>query len=83
MAVKSLHQFFYFHSKYLNSMKCREISMGPSIHIIQCKSYQNFKWLELLRVQECDHLIDLARPRLAKSTVVDANTGKARVPTTS
>jgi hypothetical protein len=34
-------------------------------------------------VQECDHLIDLARPRLAKSTVVDANTGKARVPTTS
>jgi hypothetical protein len=22
MAVKSLHQFFYYHSKYLNSMKC-------------------------------------------------------------
>jgi hypothetical protein len=38
MAVKSLHQFFYYHSKYLNSMKYREISMGPSIHIIQCKS---------------------------------------------
>jgi hypothetical protein len=30
MAVKSLHQFFYYHIKYLNSMKCREISMGPS-----------------------------------------------------
>jgi hypothetical protein len=36
MAVKSLHQFFYYHSKYLNSMKCREISMGPSIGTIQC-----------------------------------------------
>jgi hypothetical protein len=36
MAVKSLHQFFYYHSKYLNSIKCREISMGPSIHTIQC-----------------------------------------------
>jgi hypothetical protein len=22
MAVKSLHQFFYYHDKYLNSMKC-------------------------------------------------------------
>jgi hypothetical protein len=37
MVIKSLHQFFYYHSKYLNSMKCREISMGPSIHIIQCR----------------------------------------------
>jgi hypothetical protein len=36
MAVKSLHQFFYYHNKYLNSMKCREISMGPSIRTIQC-----------------------------------------------
>jgi hypothetical protein len=36
MVVKSLYQFFYFHSKYLNSMKCREISMGPSIRTIQC-----------------------------------------------
>jgi hypothetical protein len=36
MAVKSLHQFFYYHSKYLNSMKCQEISMGPSIGEIQC-----------------------------------------------
>jgi hypothetical protein len=36
MAVKSLHQFFYYHSKYLNSMKCREISMDPSIRTIQC-----------------------------------------------
>jgi hypothetical protein len=36
MAVKYLHQFFYYHCKYLNSMKCQEISMGLSIHIIQC-----------------------------------------------
>jgi hypothetical protein len=36
MAVKSLHQFFYYHSKYLNSMKCREISMSPSTGEIQC-----------------------------------------------
>jgi hypothetical protein len=36
MVVKSLHQFFYYHSKYLNSMKCREISMGPSKCTIQC-----------------------------------------------
>jgi hypothetical protein len=38
MAVKSLHQFFYYHSKYLNSMKCQEISMGPSKCTIQCRS---------------------------------------------
>jgi hypothetical protein len=38
MAVKNLHQFFYYQSKYLNSMKCREISMGPSIGEIQCSS---------------------------------------------
>jgi hypothetical protein len=31
MAIKSLHQIFYYHSKYLNSMKCWEISVGPSI----------------------------------------------------
>jgi hypothetical protein len=49
MAVKNLHQFFYYQNKYLNSMKCREISMGPSIHIIQCsksllkKDYIPFK----------------------------------------
>jgi hypothetical protein len=36
MAVKSLHQIFYYHDKYLNSMKCQEISMGPSIQTIQC-----------------------------------------------
>jgi hypothetical protein len=42
MAVKSLHQFFYYHSKYLNTMKCQEISMGPSIHIIQCRTSDNF-----------------------------------------
>ena len=35
MAIKSLHRFFYYHNKYLNSMKCREISMGPSIPTIQ------------------------------------------------
>jgi hypothetical protein len=38
MAVKSLHQFFYYPNKYLNSMKCRGISMDPSIHIIQCRT---------------------------------------------
>jgi hypothetical protein len=38
MAVKKLHQFFYYHNKYLNSMKCREISMGPSKCTIQCKT---------------------------------------------
>jgi hypothetical protein len=32
MAIKSLHQIFYYHSKYLNSMKDREITMGPSMH---------------------------------------------------
>jgi hypothetical protein len=31
MAIKSLHQIFYYPNKYLNSMKCQEISMGPSI----------------------------------------------------
>jgi hypothetical protein len=36
MAIKSLHQIFYYHNKYLNSMKCQEISMGPSIGEIQC-----------------------------------------------
>jgi hypothetical protein len=40
MAVKSLHQFFYYHSKYLNSMKCREISMGPPIEEIQCRLFK-------------------------------------------
>jgi hypothetical protein len=28
MAIKSLHQFFYYQNKYLNSMKCQEINMG-------------------------------------------------------
>jgi hypothetical protein len=41
MTVKSLHQFFYYLSKYLNSMKCREISMGPSIGEIQCNQLWN------------------------------------------
>ena len=35
MVVKSLYQFFYYHNKYLNSMKCREISIGSFIRIIQ------------------------------------------------
>jgi hypothetical protein len=35
MAIYSLHQLFYYHSKYLNSMKCQEINMGPSICTIQ------------------------------------------------
>jgi hypothetical protein len=39
MAVKSLHQFFYYHNKYLNSMNCREISMGPFICTIQCRRF--------------------------------------------
>jgi hypothetical protein len=38
MALKNLHQIFYYHSKYLNSMKCQEISMGPSIWTIQCSN---------------------------------------------
>jgi hypothetical protein len=33
---KNLHQFFYYHNKYLNSMKYQEISMGPSKCINQC-----------------------------------------------
>jgi hypothetical protein len=28
IAVRSLHQFFYYHNKYLNSMKCQETSIG-------------------------------------------------------
>jgi hypothetical protein len=27
MIVKNLHQFFYYHNKYLNDMKYQEISM--------------------------------------------------------
>jgi hypothetical protein len=41
MAIKSLHQFFYYHSKYLNRMKCQEISMGPSIRTIQCRTIKS------------------------------------------
>jgi hypothetical protein len=37
MAKKSLHRFFYYHNKYLNIMKCRETSMGPSKCTIQCR----------------------------------------------
>jgi hypothetical protein len=36
MAIKSLHRFFNYHNKYLNSVKCQEISMGPSKCTIQC-----------------------------------------------
>jgi hypothetical protein len=35
MEIKSLNQIFYYHNKYLNSVKCREISMGPSKCTIQ------------------------------------------------
>jgi hypothetical protein len=35
MVVKSLQFYFDYQSKYLNSMKCREISMGPSICTIE------------------------------------------------
>jgi hypothetical protein len=49
MAVKSLHHFFYYRSKYLNSMKCREIIMGPSIRIIQCSSLVQKKKLKKLK----------------------------------
>jgi hypothetical protein len=45
MAVKSLHQFFYYHSKYLNIMKCQEISMGPSIGEIQCRHLHFFQMM--------------------------------------
>jgi hypothetical protein len=38
MAIKKLHQFFYYHNKYLNSMKCPEISMGPTKCTIQCST---------------------------------------------
>jgi hypothetical protein len=38
MAVKVLHQLFYYHSKYLNSVKCQEISMDPYKCTIQCKT---------------------------------------------
>jgi hypothetical protein len=40
MAIKSLDQFFYYHSKYLNSVKCREISMSPSKCTIQCSKHK-------------------------------------------
>jgi hypothetical protein len=54
MVVKSLHQFFYYHNKYLNSMKCWQISMGPSKCTNQCRSIvqcalgrQHFKRISL------------------------------------
>jgi hypothetical protein len=37
MTVKVYINFFSYHGKYLNSMKCREISMGPSIGTILCR----------------------------------------------
>jgi hypothetical protein len=55
MTVKSLYQFFYYHSKYLNSMKCREISMGPSIHTIKCGLLFNLKGA-FAAFQECYEL---------------------------
>jgi hypothetical protein len=40
MAIKSLHQLFYYYNKYLNSMKCQEISMDPSKCTIQCTFFE-------------------------------------------
>jgi hypothetical protein len=51
MAVKNLHQFFYYHNKYLNSMKCQEISMDPSKCTIQCTLQ------EYLRSQPSSYLL--------------------------
>jgi hypothetical protein len=56
MAVKSLHQIFYYHGKYLNSMKCREIRMDPSIQTIQCSQFFIGMWTEMVlnpTGQEC------------------------------
>ena len=39
MALQSLHQFFYYHNKNLNNMKCWEIGMDPYIHTNQCSSF--------------------------------------------
>jgi hypothetical protein len=65
MAVKSLHQFFYYHNKYLNSMKCREISMGPSIHIIQCKtSVGPALWKGIKDNNDSKILVEPLEPRL-------------------
>jgi hypothetical protein len=36
MAIKSFYKKIYYHSKYLNSVKCREICMGPSKCTNQC-----------------------------------------------
>ncbi|KAH8961338.1 hypothetical protein BDL97_05G045400 [Sphagnum fallax] len=45
----------------------------PSVYSI----WKNDEDARILRIgMECDHLINLARPKLAKSTVVDTNTGK-------
>jgi hypothetical protein len=70
MAVKSLYQFFYYHSKYLNNMKCREISMGPSICTIQCRNCfililfltqmnQQVKGIVFITTVQCDTLKNL------------------------
>ena len=42
MAVKSLHRFFYHHSKYLNSMKCREICNSPTRVIQRSRSRDGY-----------------------------------------
>jgi hypothetical protein len=55
MTIKSLHQFFYYHSKYLNSMKCREISMGPSIRTIQCSISTSWNRLFIQTSQRSQH----------------------------
>ena len=48
MVVKSLYQFFYYHSKYLNSMKCQENSMSPSKCTIQCSTKAEFSMTDPL-----------------------------------
>jgi hypothetical protein len=47
MAVKSLHQFFHYHNKYLNSMKCQEIRMGSSKCTIRCRNdtEHQYRWI--------------------------------------
>jgi hypothetical protein len=54
MAIKSLHQFFYYHNKYLNSMKCREINMGPSKCTIQCSPFHVYHTIETHITNICE-----------------------------
>jgi hypothetical protein len=51
MAVKSLHQLFYYYNKYLNNLKCQEISMGPSKCTIHCIINCFFKYRKVHKIQ--------------------------------